>query len=192
MAVGDDRWLVAPLVALIVVVIATSSVAVRRRARRQAAFTTGMVLGVAAACGLVGLGLLVWAGPQGLARVVAQLPRLTDLGAALPNVIRPTLAPPVANPTANTLSGVVTHVRDGDTIEVNGVPIRFAHVDCAERDTEQGQRASREMRRLAHRQPVTCHLLGRRSYDREVGTCYLADGRDVGGVLVGMGLCTWR
>ena len=28
------------------------------------------------------------------------------------------------------LTGAVTHVRDGDTIEVNNVPIRLAALDC--------------------------------------------------------------
>ena len=30
------------------------------------------------------------------------------------------------------LTGKVTHVRDGDTIEVNSVPIRLAALDCPE------------------------------------------------------------
>ena len=36
------------------------------------------------------------------------------------------------------LTGKVTHVRDGDTIEVNNVPIRLAALDCPERGTKNG------------------------------------------------------
>ena len=93
---------------------------------------------------------------------------------------------------SNRVSGPVTRVRDGDTIEVAGVAVRFADVNCAERGTVAGDAATRAMRELADGRQVRCELIGRRSYDREVGTCYLADGRDLGGVLVSRGLCAWR
>jgi endonuclease YncB( thermonuclease family) len=38
--------------------------------------------------------------------------------------------------------GMVTHVRDGDTIDVRGVPVRIANLDCAERGTSAGDRAT--------------------------------------------------
>lgn len=47
------------------------------------------------------------------------------------------------------LVGMVTHVRDGDTIEVRGVPVRIANLDCAELDTTAGRNAKALMRRLA-------------------------------------------
>ncbi|MEK9880261.1 MAG: hypothetical protein VW474_10750 [Paracoccaceae bacterium] len=31
------------------------------------------------------------------------------------------------------LTGIVTHVRDGDTVEVDGIPIRLAALDCPEK-----------------------------------------------------------
>jgi endonuclease YncB( thermonuclease family) len=34
------------------------------------------------------------------------------------------------------LSGTVTHVRDGDTIEVNGIAVRLSALDCPENDTQ--------------------------------------------------------
>ena len=41
------------------------------------------------------------------------------------------------------LTGKVTHVRDGDTIEVNGIAIRLAALDCPERGTQKGDTAAR-------------------------------------------------
>lgn len=33
------------------------------------------------------------------------------------------------------LTGTVTHVRDGNTVEVNGIPIRLAVLDCPKKGT---------------------------------------------------------
>lgn len=91
------------------------------------------------------------------------------------------------------IAGTVTKVRDGDTVEVSGVPIRIANLDCAEKGTAAGQRATRVMLRLASAGPLACNLTGRRSYDREVGTCHLADGRDIGNLLISEGVCSrWQ
>ena len=30
------------------------------------------------------------------------------------------------------LKGTITHVRDGDTFEINGIPVRISALDCAE------------------------------------------------------------
>ncbi len=87
------------------------------------------------------------------------------------------------------LAGRVTHVRDGDTVEVSGVPVRIANLDCAESGTAAGERATERMRQLARTGPFSCDLEGRMSYDRQVGTCQLADGRDVGEVLIGERQC---
>ena len=47
--------------------------------------------------------------------------------------------------------------------------------------------------RLASAGPVACNLTGKRSYDREVGTCHLADGRDIGNLLISEGVCSrWQ
>ena len=46
------------------------------------------------------------------------------------------------------IDGRANHVRDGDTIEVSGVPVRFGSLDCAERDTREGQIATERMREL--------------------------------------------
>jgi endonuclease YncB( thermonuclease family) len=90
---------------------------------------------------------------------------------------------------ANVLQGPVTHVRDGDTIEVSGKPVRIANLDCAERGTKAGKRATHQMQQLAAFGIVTCQMLGQYSYDRELGTCVLSDGRDMGAILITGGYC---
>lgn len=91
------------------------------------------------------------------------------------------------------LAGTVTRVRDGDTVEIAGVPVRIANLDCAEKGTDAGEKATRVMLRLAEAGPLACNLTGRRSYDREVGTCRMADGRDIGQLLISEGVCNrWQ
>mgnify|MGYP005850656161 CR=1 FL=1 len=93
--------------------------------------------------------------------------------------------------TSGTVVGRVTHVRDGDTIEVSGKPIRFAKLDCAEIGTPAGRRADRHMRALVSGQTLSCNLTGRKSYDRWIGSCRLPDGRDLASVMVQSGSCAW-
>ncbi len=191
---GDHAPLLLVLLALLAVVAGTAPAVVRRRMRRRASFGVGAVLGVVATAGLVGLGGLLLVGPEVPRRMMALLPVLPTMPSIearvpLPRVIRPT-SPPPGDPL---LRGIVTHVRDGDTIVVGRTPVRFEDVDCAERGTVAGDRATSAMRELADGRVVRCTLIGRRSYDREIGTCFLEDGRDVGGVMVERGLCRpWR
>ena len=87
----------------------------------------------------------------------------------------------------------VTRVRDGDTIVVGLIPIRIANLDCAESGTAAGERATRRAKELVANQTVQCRLEGRRSYDREVVVCSLADGQDFGQVMISEGYCSrWR
>jgi len=99
------------------------------------------------------------------------------------------LGPAVAVTSVRTLEGSAGHVRDGDTIEVQGVPIRFGSLDCPEMNSSAGRRAAERMRALVAGETLTCHLNGRTSYDRKIGSCRLADGRDLGGVMISEGLC---
>ncbi|MBP1804380.1 hypothetical protein [Rubellimicrobium aerolatum] len=69
----------------------------------------------------------------------------------------------------------MTHVRDGDTLEVAGVPVRIANLDCAELGTSDGESARLFLFDPADGQTLACDLEGRRSYDREVGTCAILD-----------------
>ncbi len=93
----------------------------------------------------------------------------------------------------DTLMGAVTHVRDGDTIEVAGVPIRLNGVAAPELDEPHGREAKKFMLQLVSGRTVRCTLNGERSYDRVVGICYL-DGVDIGASIIGAGLardCHW-
>ena len=85
------------------------------------------------------------------------------------------------------LKGVVTHVRDGDTFEVNGVAVRLNGLHAPERASLSGKRATAFMTDLVLNKPVVCHLNGEVSYDRLVGICWLGE-RDVAAALIGAGL----
>jgi endonuclease YncB( thermonuclease family) len=134
--------------------------------------------------------------PPLLVLIVAIGPALMD-GLGLPTTARSGAFPVTLSPTVSTggdglISGVVTHVRDGDTVEVGGVPIRFAKLDCAETGTAAGERATARMKSLAASGPFTCRLHGRRSYDREIGECAVG-GEDVGETMIAERLCRrWR
>jgi endonuclease YncB( thermonuclease family) len=81
-------------------------------------------------------------------------------------------------------AGPVTHVRDGDTIEVAGLPVRLQGLAAPESDQQGGAEATRAMRAFAAAAgEVRCELTGERSHDRCIGTCYL-DGRDLAAALV--------
>ncbi|MED7677873.1 thermonuclease family protein [Rhodobacteraceae bacterium IMCC15231] len=68
------------------------------------------------------------------------------------------------------LEGRVTRVRDGDTIEVNGVAIRLSALDCPERGTREGEHANRLAQQFLNTNAV-CELTGAKTYDRLVGYC---------------------
>ena len=52
------------------------------------------------------------------------------------------LSPAKASDYYSTLTGTISHIRDGDTIEVGNIPIRIAALNCPENDTPEGQFAS--------------------------------------------------
>jgi len=81
----------------------------------------------------------------------------------------------------------VTHVRDGDTIEVGGLPIRLEGVAAPERDERGGRKATRTMKKLVRNQTLWCDLTGKGTYDRCVAFCYVGV-RDVGAVMVNQGV----
>ena len=43
---------------------------------------------------------------------------------------------------SSNLTGIVTHVRDGDTIIIGAIPIRLAALNCPEKDTNKGKYAT--------------------------------------------------
>jgi micrococcal nuclease len=93
--------------------------------------------------------------------------------------------PAGADPTV--LTGTVTKVRDGDTIEVGKIPIRLNGVSAPELKEPLGPQSKRFMRNLVDGNRVRCELNGEKTYDRFVGVCYLG-GQDVGAAVIEAGL----
>ncbi len=89
---------------------------------------------------------------------------------------------------AETLYGPVTHVRDGDTIEVNGTPVRLRGVNCEEWDKPRGRQATEVMLQLTRGQNADCQLNGERNGDRVIGWCSV-NGVDLGYTLISEGNC---
>lgn len=87
----------------------------------------------------------------------------------------------------DTLKGTVTHVRDGDTIEVAGVAVRLNGVAAPELDEPGGQDGKQFMLELVAGKAVRCDLNGERTYDRVVGVCYLNE-QDIGASIIAAGL----
>ena len=96
-------------------------------------------------------------------------------------------AAPQAATKAQVLTGTITHVRDGDTIEVNGIPIRLAALDCPENGSKEGNYATTVAKRLAGLEAV-CELTGDKTYDRLVGYCSIG-GVDFGKKMMGQTSC---
>lgn len=70
------------------------------------------------------------------------------------------------------LTGNVTHVRDGDTIEVEGVAVRLNGVSAPEARQPFGPDATAYMKWLVLDREVTCELNGERNRDRLIGICF--------------------
>jgi endonuclease YncB( thermonuclease family) len=89
------------------------------------------------------------------------------------------------------LKGIITHVRDGDTIEVNDTPIRLAALDCPEKDTKEGLYASRVAQQLKGSQAI-CELTGAKTYNRLVAYC-IVNGIDFGSFMMSNSDCeVWK
>lgn len=76
------------------------------------------------------------------------------------------------------ITGIVTRVRDGDTIEINGTAIRLSALNCPENGTQKGNYATRVAKQFEGMK-MTCELTGAKTYDRLVGYCSV-DGMDFG------------
>ena len=81
----------------------------------------------------------------------------------------------------------MTFVRDGDTIEVGGMPIRLGGLAAPEADEPGGDQAATAMNELVLDREVRCELDGDRTYDRCVAVCYL-EGVDIAATMVSQGL----
>lgn len=87
--------------------------------------------------------------------------------------------------------GAVTHVRDGDTIEVEGLPVRLHGLHAPELRQPGGTEAQAFMAALVRNRPVKCYLTGAKNRDRVIGVCYVdRDGEDydLGELMVAAGM----
>ena len=91
----------------------------------------------------------------------------------------------LADPT--TITGQVTKVRDGDTIEVGRIPIRLNGVSAPEMNEPLGRQSKAFMTDLVIGKRLRCELNGEKTHDRFVGVCYL-DGQDIGATVIANGL----
>ena len=98
------------------------------------------------------------------------------------------LAPPsdASNCPRGTLTGQVTYVRDGDTIELGSMAIRLNGLAAPEGDEPGGAAATKAMTELVRGHTLRCELNGERTHDRCVGVCFL-EGQDVAATLVQRG-----
>jgi len=85
------------------------------------------------------------------------------------------------------ISGTITHVRDGDTIEIDGIAIRLAALNCPENDTQKGKYATKVAKQFAGLQAL-CELTGAKTYDRLVGYCKI-NGTDFGRYMMNNSAC---
>ena len=96
-------------------------------------------------------------------------------------------AAPQAVTEGQVLTGTITHVRDGDTIEVDGIPIRLAALDCPENGSAEGNQATVVAKQLAGLE-ASCELTGDKTYDRLVGYCSIG-GLDFGKMMMSQTSC---
>ena len=96
-------------------------------------------------------------------------------------------AGPEAAKDGTVISGTITHVRDGDTIEIDGIAIRLAALNCPENDTQKGKYATKVAKQFAGLQAI-CELTGAKTYDRLVGYCKI-NGTDFGRYMMNNSAC---
>lgn len=107
-----------------------------------------------------------------------------------PSFSPPPLLPPAALVTV--LRGRC-YVVDGDTILIGDHSIRLAGIDAPELDHPYGKNARSALIRLCKGQVIEAVFDGSNSYQRDVATCYLPDGRDLSAEMVKLGLALdWR
>jgi endonuclease YncB( thermonuclease family) len=89
------------------------------------------------------------------------------------------------------LTGIITHVRDGDTIIIGAIPIRLAALNCPEKNTDKGKYAT-EIAVQFVGEIANCELTGAKTYDRFVGYCSI-NGNDFGQFMMQNSSCkVWK
>ncbi|MDX2103159.1 MAG: thermonuclease family protein [Alphaproteobacteria bacterium] len=85
------------------------------------------------------------------------------------------------------LEGRVSHVRDGDTLEIGGTAIRLSGIAAPELDQPGGREARDALRRLTRSGHVRCDPTGETNSDRTIAVCRLGE-RDLGEAMVQLGV----
>jgi micrococcal nuclease len=85
----------------------------------------------------------------------------------------------------DTVSGSA-RVIDGDTLEIDGVRVRLNGVAAPERNEPGGAEATATMKEMTSGKTVRCSLTGKKTYKREVGTCWVGT-TDLGAALIAAG-----
>lgn len=94
-------------------------------------------------------------------------------------------------PNSATIEGTITHVRDGDTIEIDGTAIRLAALNCPEKGNLNGDNAMKLAKQFEGLKAI-CQLTGAKTYDRLVGYCTI-NGADFGRHMIDNSSCTvWK
>ena len=93
---------------------------------------------------------------------------------------------------AESVSGKVRHVVDGDSLYINGhkPQIRLWGVDAPERDEAGYDAATRQLSALAKGKRVRCDIIDRDHYGRTVARCFLSDGREINREMIESGTTT--
>ena len=94
---------------------------------------------------------------------------------------------------AEEITGTVTHVRDGNTIVLDGTAIRLLGVAAPATDEPGGREARAYMVELVQHQEVSCDLARERRNGGLIGVCRLVEkatvgGGDLGAMIISMGL----
>lgn len=101
----------------------------------------------------------------------------------------------LTNSALGEISGSVTSVQDGDTIEIlrNTRPerIRLYGIDCPEKGQAYGNRAKQEISALVFGKEVTLQTYGKDKYKRILADVLLPGGTNVNHELVKEGWCWW-
>lgn len=93
---------------------------------------------------------------------------------------------------ARAITGKVTGVKDGDTIEIlkerTSYRIRLAGIDCPEKKQPYGSQAKQFVSELCFGKTVTARILSQDRYGRHIALIILPDGRNLNHELLRHGL----
>lgn len=110
----------------------------------------------------------------------------------LASVVFSTATPRAAAEDLGTIEARVARVVDGDTFKLSGQSqsIRVWGLDAPERNKVGGSAATAALKALISGQTLSCVVVDIDRYQRLVGQCFLADGRDITAAMILTGTAT--